>query len=346
MTQRRVLIVAAVLVLATGIAALVMWLSEPPPRVREPYVRSIGFNDEACDDAHFSAALDHVRQLKVGAVRLWHSADWSSDRVSDANASLRRAFALHDAGIDVLLVVQAGEGKSTTVPPDADSVKRYFSALLAYAEPDGNRTLKDVVDRWEIGNEVNLDRYFVTGADDKDYKPRLELYVDRLLVPAANVLEEASEPCGTAGLSWGGTGPLDHLLKKIPAGTMKQIDFICYHPYAAEADQAKLAEAVNASVEKYASGKPVYATEWNVSHKKAYEGKYDEWAKAIERCYPQATKAFDRVYYFAILDNELIRGGQGMHRPASVLRHEKEDDASTPLVPNEHFYDAFRRLHR
>lgn len=338
------MIIAAVLVLATGIAALVFWAREAPVRQHEPFVLSIGFNDEACDEGHFATALDQLKRLKIGAVRLWHNADWSSDTIADTNSALRRAFALHDAGIDVLLVVQAGEGKPTTVPPDAASVKRYFAALLAYRELDGKRTLKDVVDRWEIGNEVNLDRYFVTGADDKEYKPRLDLYVDRLLVPAASVLESAGEPCGTAGLSWGGAGPLDHLLKTIPADTMKQIDFIGYHPYAQEADQAKLAEAVNASVEKYAPGKPIYATEWNVSHKKTYEGKYDEWASAIERCYPNAAKAFDRVYYFALVDNEQVRGGQGMHRPASILRHEKEADAATPLVPNEHFHDAFGRL--
>lgn len=306
------------------------------------YPLAINFNDEATSTSHYSTSVSQAESLGISAVRLWHSATWGASSIADGSKSLQRAFDLHDRGFNVLLVVQAGENKASTKPSSASQVSAYFDKLLNFTEPGGSRKLKDVVDRWEVGNEVNLDKYFVTNGDDNNYKPRLKDYVDLMLTPAAQTLHNAGEKVVTAGIAWGGTGPLDYMLSVTPASTKANIDFIGFHPYVTASNQASIATSVRASVDKYTDHLPILATEWNVKDKSVYSGNYSGWATAINSAFRNTARdAYDTTYYFALIDNEQIKNGQGAHRPAGLLRHSTENSSTTPLVANENFYDMF-----
>lgn len=347
----------------------------PPMSVGDPI--GISFNDEALWPGNFETAVTEAKKLGVNVVRVWIDINdyddrpkaydpvnyehivqkwkgWSTNRPDTAGLALQRAFDLKQAGFNVAVTMNKYDGQP---PENAQEIKDFYTALLNSTKtPGGGMKLKDAIDYWEIGNEVDLTGYWnPPGASSKT--ERIEAYVDQVLLPVSEVLHAgpaaSREKVMSASVSWS-PNDLNTILQRLKKlNKLDAIDYAAYHPYgdkAAVIDRAKRARDFAAAV-----GKELVATEWNVRGF-ALDGSQDaQWAAAVDDLYRNhIAPNFAFAFYYALVDNFDARGGTITARPASVLKHNTNmsispsssvqdliDWYNTPLVKNEPFYSVF-----
>ena len=83
-----------------------------------------------------------LKSLGAKSVRIWFSPDFNK---KSFEGPLQRAVDYGNAGFDVMLILNPSGGKVT----NAESVKSWFQWAT------GNSSLKNAVDRWQIGNEID-----------------------------------------------------------------------------------------------------------------------------------------------------------------------------------------------
>jgi hypothetical protein len=234
------------------------------------YDLGININDNS--DAAFRATAPALKELGVKSVRLWIGVGNNFDD-REFESSLSAAIKYGNAGFDVMMIVHSDGGKVT----NPEKVKSWFNWAMS------NKALKNAVDRWEIGNEPDLDYY---------WKGSFGQYVNNFLKPASEVLHANGEKVISAGPSW---NPED-VRELINLGALKYVDFVGFHPYA---KGALLQKQRIEAVEKIVAGrKPLVATEWNtfVTDPNNNTG---PWAKEIVKGLPKVSEAFAYNYYFA-----------------------------------------------
>ncbi len=356
----------------------------------------INFNDEALWDANFATSVAEAKKLGVTAVRLWLSfktyseranawdpvPNWQTEAASrgmdysnSPGAVMKRAFDLKHAGFSVMVAVVPKEG---LVPTSTQQVKDLFTHFKnAKLTPGGSETLADVVDYWEIGNEPDLPSYWADSAiigieNTTTAKTRgLKSYVDKFLIPAAQALRTGTnaadwEQVVSGGVSWKAEDLntlLSHLKLRNGLGL---IDMAGYHPYGRHDTESSpvITEQIDrvksaANIAK-SFAKPLSGTEWNV---RGYSSGWQnnttraKWARMMDDVYKTLlVNNFKQLYYFAMLDNYVLRGGNTSARPASVLKHDASDTSlsgkslsyieswlKTPAVANEPFYSTFEK---
>jgi hypothetical protein len=234
----------------------------------------LGVNINNNSDATFHATVPALKELGVKSVRLWIGVGNNFDD-REFESSLSAAIKYGNAGFDVMMIVHSDGGKVT----DPAKVKGWFNWAL------GNKALKNAVDRWEVGNEPDLDYY---------WKGTFGQYVNNFLKPASEVLRAHGEKVMSAGPSW---NP-DDVKRLIDLGALNYVDFVGFHPYAkGETLTRQRIEAV----EKIVAGrKPLVATEWNtfVNDPNNNTG---TWAKENAKILPKISQAFAYNYYFALI---------------------------------------------
>ncbi|HEX8324262.1 MAG TPA: calcium-binding protein [Tepidisphaeraceae bacterium] len=352
--------------------------------------RAVSFSDEALWDANFADAAAKAKAMGIKAVRVWfetgtyderpHAYDdvqeadivknWdedtsAADREITAGLAMRRAFDLKAMGFQVMLTVSVNGGD---VPTSAQQVKDFYTYLLNSPKTAGGSSkLKDAVDFWEVGQEVDLARNWLPSGVNKT--SGLKAYVNQVLIPAASVLHSGPASNWEKVISASVTfSPIDlnTILTEAKAqGQINALDYAGYHPYGRydpeqnnDALKSRVADAV-AVAKKF--NKPLGATEWNVRGYPTDGSRDTQWANAIKDVYKKyIAPNFGLAVYYAFTDNFAPRGGLGnvTARPAGVFAHDTSANVTpnspvadliayyeSPLVPNQPFYDAVKSFY-
>ena len=254
----------------------------------------IGVNDGST--SFMNVATSKLKSLGVQTVRLYASPDFNK---RSWDGVLDRAIDYSNAGFDVTLTVNPKNGNVYS----AGAVGGWFDWALS------NSSLKNAVDRWEIGNEPDHSEY---------WKGSLSSYVSNLLKPAYESLHADGETVASAGPSW---NP-DDVQTMIDSGLLNYTDYVGFHPYANGADAViKSLSDIKAVV---AGRKPLIATEWNV---RGLEGNASAWAAADRSVFSAIQSTFAINYYYAA---EKVNTPAG---PAGIMYKNGS--------PNQPFYDMF-----
>lgn len=341
---------------------------------------AINFVDEALFEENFAISLAYAKSLGVKAVRLWVGIDTLAERpnawdpvypygshtlgeadgdprINSIGLVMKRAFRLHDEGMSVMLLVN---DRQADAPESAEAVRGFFRHMMDSPEyVGGSRTLKEVVDYWEIGNEVDSAAYWQPSASGKELG--IQRYVKEYLIPAANELKTgANETVVSAGVSWN-PADLETLLAAMKtAGMLNLVDYAGYHPCGScdptVSSVNQVAERTAAAMvvgRKY--GKELVATEWSIRGFGNTGANDAKWAAALEEVYRDTILPnYHVAYYFALINNWAARGGTTSARPGGLLKHDTtlqvtpnspvEDIRQyywTPLVPAEPFYSDY-----
>jgi hypothetical protein len=258
---------------------------------------AIGINVNDASSSFMNTAVPVMKKMGVTSVRLWYTADFNSKYFG---GTLQRAIDYSNKGFDVMVIVQPKDGKVYA----PETVKSWFNWAA------GNTSLKNAVDRWEVGNEPDHDQY---------WKGSLSSYVTQLLKPAYEALKSKGETVVSAGPSWDSRD----VGEMINAGMLNYTDMVGYHPYAKGVSLVKQRISEINSVVR--GRKPIVASEWNV---RGFEsGSKTDWANAVKQVYPSIKGGFAYNYYFALKTQNSMAG------PAGILR--SDGSANTP------FYNAF-----
>ena len=363
-----------------------------PPAVGGSLDRAVSFGDEALWDENYQDLVTKLKALNVTTVRIWCEtshftdrpkaydnitdaqliANWrkstpENQRALTAGLAIRRAFDLKAAGFKVILTVTHHDA----APPTAQQTTDYFNYLSNTTKTASSTTkLKDVVDFWEIDQEVDLASNWKPSGVNKT--AGLQQYVNDVLLPASAVLHSGTDPDKwekviSSSVSFSATDLSTILTQLQTLNRLDAIDYAGYHPYgqyneSTGVDQLKdrVLQAVKVSRQ---FNKPLAATEWNVRGY-ATDGSQDAaWATAVKQVYAKYIAPYmGLAVYYNIIDNFAGRGGTTSARPAGLFSHTyipgPGDAAITPdssteqlnayydssLVVNQPFYDAFASL--
>ncbi len=221
-----------------------------------------------------------LKSLGAKSVRIWFSPDFNK---KSFEGPLQRAVDYGNAGFDVMLILNPSGGKVT----NAESVKSWFQWAT------GNSSLKNAVDRWQIGNEIDHKNY---------WNGSFSQYVSNFLKPASEVLKSKGEAVVSASVSW---NPQD-VKELVNLGILNYVDYVGYHPYAngVSAVKTRVAEVKNI----VAGRKPLVASEWNV---RGLENNKAAWAQAVKDVFPTIRDNFAINYYFGLLNTTATNAGPG-----------------------------------
>lgn len=354
----------------------------PPTPVDTEHPVAINFADEAYWDSNFDTAVSHAKKLGATSLRLWVAVGswderpnaWDNPterqivntwvptpfepRVAISGLAIKRAFELQRMGFSIAVTVAHHAGE---VPRDAQQVKDFYSHLLNATEtPSSTKKLKDVVDFWEVGNEVDAVHGWQPSATNKT--TGMQGYVDQLLIPAAEVLKAAKETVISSSVRFSHNDLRIILAQLKTRNALSYIDYAGFHPYGtydptAPDDLSKSSlpyytkEAVKVGK---AYGKDLIATEWNVRGF-ASDGSQDaQWAAAVNEVYRNYIAPNYKVaYYYTLVNNAATRAGNTSARPAGVLKHDYPnpitktssledliDYYNSPLVKADVFYNV------
>ncbi|HEX8341867.1 MAG TPA: hypothetical protein VF624_13250 [Tepidisphaeraceae bacterium] len=336
---------------------------------------SMNFNDEALWEENFSTAVSHAKALGVKTVRIWIGLEGYDQRpraydpprafgsgpgTNAPSAAVKRAFELDQLGFSVMLIVNERTG---AVPATTEQARALFGHLMTTTEtPTSTVPLKDVVDYWEIGNEVDQPFYWAPAMTNRS--EAIRAYVNKLLIPAADVLHAGApaewEKVVSAGMSWNPADVNTALGELKAKGRLDAVDYAGFHPYGAYDPTRKIDQVRDrtASVISIAGnyGKKVMATEWNVTGFAINGSQNTAWAKALDDVYRNTIlPEYELAFYFALVNNDAARGASGGVRPAGLLKHTSTAHVSptssvevkkafyvSPLVPAEPFYGTFK----
>ncbi len=355
---------------------------EPRRLFAAAHALGINFVDEALFEENFSTSLAHAKALGVTAVRMWLGFETLADRpnawdpvypygtvnpdddspeplVNQVGVVMKRAFQLHDAGMSVLLILNDRQGDA---PESAEAVRGFITHLMNSPEHiGGTRALKDVVDYWQIGNEVDSSLYWKPSASNKT--TGIRRYVNELLIPAAEALKtNANETVVSSSVSWNPSDLQTLLAEAATTGKSGLVDYAGYHPYGTydptTSSENQIAARTSAAVAIGNSyGKELIATEWNIRGFGTTGANDTKWASALDDIYRETILPnYHVAFYFSLINNWSARGGTVSARPAGLLRHvspvQVTPDSSvedlrtyytSPLVPAEPFYSTFKR---
>lgn len=216
------------------------------------------------------------------SVRLWYGFNWGNATYSDA---LKLASKYHAAGYHVLVTLSPRNGVAGTAAQTTDLVQDLM------AMPG----VKQSVDMWEIGNEVDRDEYWASS---------LQNYVNNFLKPAFNVLSANGEDVVSGSVSW---NPAD-IKTMVDAGMLNYCDFVGYHPYRKLVGDLKTKIA---EVKGMVGGKQLVASEWNVRGHEADATKTG-WAQGIKDFWPILRDNFYGLYYFNAIVSNAMAGPAGV----------------------------------
>jgi hypothetical protein len=243
----------------------------------------------------FNTNLTALRQAGMTTARIWYGPNNYKFVYNDA---IKLAQKLHAKGYKILMVVSPERGQVGKT----SQVTALFNKLMS---------IRNVVDYWEIGNEVDTKHY---------WKGSLKSYVTNFLAPASKVLHKFGEKVISAGVSW---NPEDILtLRK--NGMLRYVDFVGYHPYRNSVQQV-LTDTLRAR--RIAGSKPLFATEWNVRGQAG-----TKWATMLKQVWPIINNNYYAAYYFNAIKIQTRAGVAGM-----ILKNGK---------PNEPFYSAVKTFQR
>ena len=270
-----------------------------------------------------SKVIPILKDAGAKSVRYWLGTDFKTKSTAELGGHFARIHQYASSGIKVDLIVTTPENTGSV--PQYGDVKSWYSWLLKAAPQ-----LKGDVDRWEIGNEPNLTKYFPTG--------NLTTYVRNELKPAYEVLHAAGETVvgGAIMHSVNRAGIVE--LKN--AGYKNYADILGLHPYSYSA--AKQIDYFKMFVDVMGTDKPISLTEWNIllptggdDHSKvdSWEANYiNEFNTALDYIAPRV----ESIYYYDFAQRPT--GGSNGGQPSSLTYK----DSGGNFTRHAPFFDWFK----
>lgn len=213
-------------------------------------------------DTNIANADQFLDGAGVKTCRLW--ADYSYASRSNVTNNGRYVFdqarALKARGYTVILLIQNRNNDTYA------NVKAFYDWAQNYQGPSGTAApMKDVVDYWEVVNELNLTEYW-------DAANTPAQYVDNILKAAWDSLHPAGEKViGGSFTAWqkqtdgsytwaDSVGKADVTQAYVNAGYLNYCDYAGLHPYTDGV--TRMQNVITAHKSIYGS-KPIILTEWN-----------------------------------------------------------------------------------
>lgn len=247
----------------------------------------------AGSDTEVERAIEPMRALGVKWVRLWADVDWAAPRDI---AAFDQARAFHAAGFRVVVCLS---GHHDPAVPNPAEVRAYCEWLLDAAG------LREAVDVWEIGNEINVPRYW-HGTPAQ--------YVTELLKPAYETLHPAGEKVlGTSFSVYqvGGKMSLAVTEQAVQAGYLDWCDYAGFHPYTVTVEEVPV---VMEKLRALYGTKPLFITEWNLKQKKDPAKRLDpaERRRRLDAALPLLREKAEVICYYRLLEADREGGWAGL----------------------------------
>lgn len=272
------------------------------------------------NDTDTTRAIPRLNSMGVRWVRLWADINWGTHT---EHASFAKARALKAAGFKVILLLD-----NATVPSYA-SAKSYCDWVQDSRGSSGTATrMGDVVDVWEILNELNLSKYW-SGTPDS--------YVNNVLKAAWDSLHPNGETVlGGSFTAWqkraNGTYAYDTTVTQayVSAGYLDYCDYAGSHPYTTSVSTMKThIDAVRAV---YGS-KPIIVTEWNFKTKANWSTSStvrDAWKADLDTMH-----AYLKTRVVTVCSYRLLQSSSEGGWPGFML-------ANSSYTPYQPFYNMYR----
>jgi len=359
----------------------------PPAPVGGDWAKGVSFGDEAILDEHFDALADDLKTMGVKVVRLWFQVTTLNERpnawdhVSEADQvkawkgvtddqrpviaglTMKRAFELQSRGFKVILTVSIHDAQPPATPQAVTDFFQFLMDSHRYADGTG-KTLKDVVDAWEVNQEVDLVWNWAPSGVDKT--EGIKQYVNQELIPAAAALHAGPvdqwEKIISGSVSYKPDDLRTLLTEAQAQNALNAIDYAGYHPYGRYLPDQSIDEVkgrVNGAVAIAKEfDKPLAATEWNVRGYPTDGSQDAAWAAAIDTVYrTYVAPNFGMAIYYTVVNDFAARGGSTSARPAGLFKHDTTLVITThstfdeqlpyyqsPLIKSDIFYDVFAIL--
>ncbi len=212
-------------------------------------------------------AIPIMKALGMKSVRIWYGINSWTAGVD--NGDIQKAAAYKAAGISVTMAFVSKK------VGDAATVKSFFQKLASRSD------LRNAVDYWEIGNEMNLGAY---------WNSSLKSYVTNYLKPAYEAIHPfSSEKVVGGAVSW----DVNAAKELVKHGYNNYCDYAGFHPYgesgAIVAERTKNAKAAF-------NNKPLIVSEWNVQ----FVSDQNKWAKEITIAAKALSQYTHLSYYYAL----------------------------------------------
>ncbi|HEX8322826.1 MAG TPA: hypothetical protein VF595_02830 [Tepidisphaeraceae bacterium] len=250
---------------------------------RQLFASGLGINVTQINAATYKAVVQMLRESNTTNIRMWYGFDSYQVRTPERISTFVNKFA-HD-GFDITLSVNPRKGRHGT-PEETRAMFEYI-----VSQPG----MVDSVDRWELGNEPDHERYWNGTLTD---------FVSDYIAPAASVLHAKGEKVISGGVSW---NPED-VRTMVNVGLLDHVDYVGFHPYANNIGALK---SRIAALKEIVGGTPIVATEWNA---RGHENDSDKgaWADEVKAFWPVIQANFEMSHYFAAVVQDTMAGPAGI----------------------------------
>lgn len=247
----------------------------------------------AGSDTNVHKAIEPLRALGVRWVRLWADVDWEQPA---EHSSFQQARDFHAAGFRVILELSCHETKKLSDPA---AVRAWCDWVLTVPG------MKEAVDIWEIGNEINVERY---------WPGTPEQYVELLLQPAWESFHPQGEKVlGSSFTVYQENNKLStaRTARAVAAGYLDYCDYAGLHPYT---HTPREAEIFMREIETLYGRKPIIITEWNLKQSKdpAQRGAWAQRRAMQEEAWGSLRERADVICYYRLLESEREGGWPGL----------------------------------
>lgn len=257
------------------------------------------------DGVHVTADTDPakaaavLRDLGARAIRMWADISWSSRSEPYA---FERAREWEDQGFQVTLLLH------TSKVPTYTEARNFFSWAMNL------KGMKAAVDRWEIINEPNLDKYW-QGSDSQ--------YVNNVLKPAWDVFHPAGETVVGGGVS----ESVSAMRSLVNAGYLNYCDIANVHPYRYTVAQHL---DILGQFKSIVGDKPMTATEWNIHGSTSNR---TGWAKMLDQAHAEIANYLESAFYYRFV----YKTSNTYAGPAGLV--------FSDMSKHNPFYDIFKNWH-
>ncbi len=251
-------------------------------------------------DTNIATADQFLDDVGVKTCRLW--ADYSYASRSNTTNNGRKVFdqarSLKARGYTVILLVHNRNNDTYA------NVKAFYDWARDYRGPSGtDLPMKDVVDYWEVVNELNIGQYWNSSNTPAQY-------VNNILKAAWDSLSPAGEKViggsftalqkqTTGNTTWADSvGEADVAQAYVNAGYLNYCHYAGLHPYTDGV--TRMQNVINAHKSIYGS-KPIIITEWNF-HTQSDENKQRDWLNQV-RPFVKNNVEIACFYRFTVTDN-------------------------------------------
>jgi hypothetical protein len=213
-----------------------------------------------------SQAIPIMKSMGMKSVRIWYGINSFNAAIN--MGKIREAAAYKAAGMSVTVAFVSKQ------VADPASVKSFFQRLV------NNGEVKNAVDYWEIGNEMNMHEF---------WNSSLQSYVSNFLKPSYEALHPAGEKVIGGGVSW----DVNAAKQLNNFGYTNYCDYAGFHPYGESG--AIVAERIKGAKAAF-NNKPMIVTEWNVQ----FVSDPTKWSKEITIAAQALAQNTYLSYYYAL----------------------------------------------